>query len=67
LVVHPAEYPLSWQGGHFRWQQGYVLPIPGAELEGSKKNLPHSTDKQISIAQRLTNGLPVFSKFHRSS
>src|SRR4029077_19275584 len=34
---------------------------------GNKKILRHFTDGQISIAPRLTNGLPVFSKFHRGS
>jgi hypothetical protein len=38
LVVYPAQYPLSWQGGHIRQQQGYVLPIPGTELEGIKNS-----------------------------
>jgi len=49
LVVHPAEYPLSWQGGHLRQRQGYVLPIPGTELERIKKFCGISpTDKSVS-------------------
>ena len=65
-TTHSTGRTSRLEGGHIRQQQGYVLPIPGVELEG-KKILEHSTDAQISIATYLTYGLPVFSKLHRRS
>ena len=57
-------YSVSIQGGHFRQRQGYVLPIPGTELEGIKKFCGISpTDKSVSPNQWLTRIFEVSSRF----
>src|SRR5262245_17230100 len=48
LFADSAEHSLPKQDGYLFQQQGYVLPISGAELKGIKKMRILPTDKSVS-------------------
>src|SRR5262249_3733491 len=69
LVIYPAKIPIPVQRSHFRQRHSCFLSafaVATPNLAG-KQFRSHSVPKRISLAARLSNGLPLLSQLPRRS